>query len=93
LGVTETPVTPVFLQGHISQAAQITYDLRSNFHIFCSIVTYPVVPKGVIMLRIIPTAVHTKEDVDKTLEAFSEVARKLQAGEYKHEVPAVATPI
>jgi glycine C-acetyltransferase len=93
LGVTETPVTPVFLQGGITEAAQITHDLRANFHIFCSIVTYPVVPKGVIMLRIIPTAVHTKEDVDKTLHAFSEVGRKLQAGEYKQEVPAVATPI
>jgi len=93
LGVTETPVTPVFLQGGIMEATQITYDLRANFQIFCSIVTYPVVPKGVIMLRIIPTAVHTKEDVDKTLTAYSEVARKLKAGEYKQEVPKVATPI
>lgn len=93
LGVTETPVTPVFLQGGIPEATQITYDLRENFGIFCSIVTYPVVPKGVIMLRIIPTAVHTKEDVDRTLEAYSEVARKLKAGEYKQEVPQVSTPI
>lgn len=90
LGVTQTPVTPVFLEGGIPEATQITVDLRENYHIFCSIVTYPVVPKGVIMLRIIPTAVHTYEDVDKTLHAFEEVAKKLKEGAYKNEVPQVS---
>lgn len=90
LGVTQTPVTPVFLEGGIPEATQITVDLRENYHIFCSIVTYPVVPKGVIMLRIIPTSVHTYEDVDKTLHAFEEVAKKLKEGAYKNEVPQVS---
>jgi len=84
LGVTETPVTPVFLQGGVTEATQITVDLRKNFHIFCSIVTYPVIPKGLIMLRIIPTATHTKEDVDATLYAFGEIARKLKDGLYNN---------
>jgi glycine C-acetyltransferase len=86
LGRTESPVTPVFLKGGIAMATQITYDLRENFDIFCSIVIYPVVPKDVIMLRIIPTAAHTLEDVDYTIKAFTEVRRKLQAGEYPDEI-------
>lgn len=81
-GGTESPVTPVILQGDIPEATQITYDLRENYNIFCSIVTYPVVPKGVILLRLIPTAVHTLEDVEYTIEAFSKVKQKLDAGEY-----------
>ena len=93
LGVTETPVTPVFLQGTIYEASQITYDMRENYGIFCSIVTYPVVPKGVIMLRIIPTATHTIEDVEHTLKAFSEVAVKLKEGKYIDQVPDVAAPL
>jgi len=85
IGVTTTPVTPVLLNGTVAQATQITHDLRENFHIFCSIVIYPVVPKGVIMLRLIPTAVHTLADVDETIKAFSEIKRKLDNNEYSPE--------
>jgi len=82
IGATESPVTPVFLEGGISEATQITYDLRENYNIFCSIVTYPVIPKGLILLRIIPTADHTLADVDYTIKAFSTVKAKLDNGEY-----------
>ena len=77
------------LQGQISDATQITFDLRENHGIFCSIVVYPVVPKGVIMLRLIPTASHTLADVAQTITAFEAVADKLSKGLYsKAEVPA-----
>ena len=82
IGKTQSPVTPVYFSGGVGEATQITYDLRENYNIFCSIVAYPVVPKGVLMLRIIPTAVHTLEDVNYTLESFSEVKKKLDAGNY-----------
>ena len=82
LGNTASPVTPVMLNGTVAEATNITYDLRENFNIFCSIVTYPVVPKGVILLRLIPTAAHTLEDVKETIEAFSKVKAKLISGEY-----------
>jgi len=82
LGNTESPVTPVFLKGGVPEATQVTKDLRENFNIFCSIVSYPVVPKGVIMLRLIPTAMHTLEDVDYTVKAFSVIKKRLDAGEY-----------
>jgi glycine C-acetyltransferase len=82
LGNTESPVTPVFLKGGIPQATQLTYDLRENYGIFCSIVVYPVVPKDVIMLRLIPTAVHTLADVEYTIKAFTEVKRKLEENKY-----------
>ena len=62
-------------------------DLRENYNIFCSIVVYPVVPKDVIMLRIIPTAAHRMEDVERTISVFSEIKKKLEAGEYKKEIP------
>lgn len=83
LGNAESPVTPVFLSGSVPEATNIVFDLRENYKIFCSIVAYPVVPKGVIMLRIIPTAVHSLEDVEYTLNAFSEVRDKLTAGKYQ----------
>lgn len=83
IGVTNTMVTPVFLEGELSEATAITMDLRENYSIFCSIVVYPVIPKGLIMLRLIPTALHTIEDVNRTLEAYSEVAEKLKLGYYK----------
>jgi glycine C-acetyltransferase len=86
LGKTESPVTPVFLKGGIPEATQLTYDLRENYGIFCSIVAYPVVPKDVIMLRIIPTASHSLADVDYTLKAFKEVKKKLEEGKYPKEV-------
>jgi glycine C-acetyltransferase len=83
IGNTNSPVTPVFLEGSLMEATNIVMDLRENYSIFCSIVTYPVVPKGVIMLRLIPSAVHTLEDVERTLNAYSEVAEKLKAGYYE----------
>ena len=82
LGVTDTVVTPVFLKGELSEATAITMDLRENYSIFCSIVVYPVIPKGLIELRLIPTAVHTLDDVQKTLDAFSDVSEKLKNGYY-----------
>lgn len=82
LGNTESPVTPVFLKGDVVVATKVTKDLREEHNIFCSIVTYPVVPKGIIMLRLIPTAVHTLEDVEYTVEAFKTVKKKLDNGEY-----------
>lgn len=82
LGITNTMVTPVFLKGELLQATALTMDLRENYSIFCSIVVYPVIPKGLIELRLIPTAMHTLEDVERTLEAFSEVAEKLKSGYY-----------
>jgi len=85
LGNSNSPVTPVFLNGSVPEATAIVYDLRENYKIFCSIVTYPVVPKGVIMLRIIPTASHTLKDVERTISAFTEVAEKLKAGKYQAE--------
>jgi len=82
LGQTASPVTPVFLKGGVPEATHLTYDLRENYDVFCSIVTYPVVPRDVIMIRIIPTAVHTLEDVEYTLNAFSAVKEKLDSGFY-----------
>jgi len=82
LGITDTMVTPVFLKGELLQATALTMDLRENYGIFCSIVVYPVIPKGLISLRLIPTAMHTLEDVERTLEAFSEVSDKLKSGYY-----------
>ena len=86
LGKTESPVTPVYFSGHLTDAANITMDLRENYGIFCSIVIYPVVPRDVIMLRLIPTTVHTLEDVEYTIKSFSEVNEKLKAGKYSNEL-------
>ena len=82
IGLTESCVTPVFLSGGVGEATNLTVDLRENYGIFCSIVTYPVVPKDVIMLRLIPTATHTEEDVEVTIHAFKEVKEKLFSGKY-----------
>ncbi|MBN2681720.1 MAG: aminotransferase class I/II-fold pyridoxal phosphate-dependent enzyme [Bacteroidales bacterium] len=89
-GITESPVTPVYFEGEIGEATNLTVDLRENYGIFCSIVVYPVVPKGVIMLRIIPTAMHSIEDVEYTIKCFSEVNQKLRNGDYKREMPNMA---
>lgn len=86
LGNTESPVTPVFLKGGVTQATQIIKDLRQNFGVFCSVVIYPVVPKGVIMLRIIPTAAHTLEDVKYTIDSFKAIKKKLDANAYPDEM-------
>lgn len=85
LGNTESPVTPVFLQGDVAEGTNIVLDLRENYGLFCSIVVYPVVPKDVIMLRIIPTAVHSEADVDYTIKCFKEIKVKLEAGKYKSD--------
>ena len=85
LGNTQSAVTPVYLSGGVGEATNLTFDLRENHNIFCSIVTYPVVPKGVILLRLIPTAVHTQEDVNYTIECFSAIKNKLENGEYISE--------
>jgi glycine C-acetyltransferase len=89
IGTTQSCVTPVFLNGKLQEAAQMIIDLRENFSVFCSIVVYPVVPKDVIMLRLIPTAVHTLEDVKETISAFEQIALKLDQGLYsKSFIPA-----
>ena len=85
LGTTTTQVTPVILDGGIPEATNLIVDLRENFSIFCSIVVYPVVPKGMIMLRLIPTAMHTLEDVNYTIATFKTVKEKLANGAYKSE--------
>lgn len=90
IGITTTPVTPVLLNGTIPEATHLTFDLRENYDIFCSIVVYPVVPKGVIMLRLIPTAVHTLDDVKVTIEAFKSIKSKLDAGAYQADKLATA---
>jgi len=85
IGNTESPVTPVFFSGNIAQGTNVLIDLRENYNIFCSIVVYPVVPKGVIMLRLIPTAEHTLEDVEYTIKSFAEIKEKLEKGFYNAE--------
>ena len=85
IGDTNSCVTPVFLKGGLGEATNLTVDLRENHGIFCSIVVYPVVPKDTIMLRLIPTAVHTQDDVEYTIKTFSSVQAKLEAGEYKSD--------
>jgi len=82
---THTPPTPVLFEGGVGEAANMSMDLRENYGIFCSVVIYPVVPKGVIMFRIIPTASHTLSDVEETLTAFSALKSKLDSGFYKEE--------
>lgn len=82
IGDTNSPVTPVYLNGSIPEATNMVKDLRENFGIFCSMVTYPVIPKGMIILRLIPTAMHTNEDVKYTIESFSKIVNKLKNGEY-----------
>lgn len=82
IGDTDTCVTPVYMNGSIPEATNLIFDLRENYNIFCSMVVYPVVPKGMIILRLIPTAVHTLEDVNYTIDCFSKIVGKLKAGEY-----------
>ncbi len=85
IGKTDSVVTPVFLKGTLGEATNVTLDLRETYGIFCSIVVYPVVPKDVIMLRLIPTVVHTIKDVEYTIDCFKKVREKLEAGQYKAE--------
>ena len=87
IGKTESPVTPVYFEGGVDEGTNVVVDLRENYGIFCSIVTYPVIPKGVLMLRLIPTAVHTLEDVERTINVFSNVKEKLSQGFYNKPMP------
>jgi glycine C-acetyltransferase len=91
LGRTNSPVTPVYMKGGVNEATNVVMDLRENYGIFCSVVVYPVIPKGEIILRLIPTAMHTLDDVDITIKAFKAVRDKLEAGVYKDtEIPNMA---
>ena len=83
IGTTQSCVTPVYLKGSIPEAMALVRDLRENYGIFCSIVVYPVIPKGLILLRMIPTATHTLEDVKETLDAFDAIRTRLENGTYK----------
>ena len=83
IGTTQSCVTPVYLEGSIPEAMALVNDLRENYGIFCSIVVYPVIPKGMILLRLIPTATHTLEDVEVTLSAFSAIRERLENGTYR----------
>lgn len=89
IGTTQSCVTPVYLKGSIPEAMALVKDLRENYGIFCSIVVYPVIPKGLILLRLIPTATHTLEDVQITLDAFAGIREKLEDGTYKRLSEAV----
>ena len=93
IGTTQSCVTPVFLQGSVPEAMALVRDLRENYGVFCSIVVYPVVPKGVILLRMIPTATHTLEDVEETLVAFSAIRERLENGTYKRLSAAVVAEL
>lgn len=91
IGKTDSPVTPVYMKGGVEEATAMVMDLRENFGIFASIVVYPVIPKGHIIYRLIPSAVHTDEDIQTTLNAFEATKKKLDAGEYKAEaIPDMA---
>jgi len=91
IGKTDSVVTPVYMKGGVEEATAMVMDLRENYKIFCSIVVYPVIPKGNIIYRLIPTAVHTDDDIELTLQAFSETKKKLDAGIYKADhIPDMA---
>ena len=83
IGVTQSPVTPVYMKGGIPEATNPIVDLREKHNLFCSVVVYPVIPKGEIILRLIPTAAHTLDDVKFTIEAFKAIRNKLESGFYR----------
>lgn len=85
IGNTQSPVTPVYVKGNVAEGTNVVVDLRENHGIFCSIVAYPVVPKDVLMLRLIPTAAHTQKEVDETIAVFKKIKINLEAGKYKAE--------
>jgi glycine C-acetyltransferase len=94
IGKTDSVVTPVYMKGGVEEATVMVTDLRENYGIFCSIVVYPVIPKGHIIYRLIPTASHSNEDIDRTLEAFTATKAKLDAGAYKvAEIPDMAEKV
>lgn len=91
IGATNTPVTPVYMKGGVEEATAMCMDLRENYRVFASIVVYPVIPKGHIIYRLIPSAAHTDADIEQTLIAFSETKSKLDAGVYQvAEIPDMA---
>jgi len=90
IGNTETPVTPVYLNGTIAEATELVKDLRDNHRVFCSMVVYSVVPKGIIILRLIPTAAHNLADVKRTLEVFTEIKENLEKGKYARKEMSIA---
>jgi glycine C-acetyltransferase len=91
IGNTNSPVTPIYMKGGIEEATAMVMDIRENYNIFCSIIIYPVIPKGNIIFRIIPTAAHSDEDIDLTLQAFDETKKKLDEGAYRAEaIPDMA---
>ena len=91
IGNTDSVVTPVYMKGGVEEATAMVMDLRENYGIFCSIVVYPVIPKGHIIYRLIPTSTHTQQDIEQTLKAFEETKKKLDIGLYKvAEIPAMA---
>ncbi|NTS41096.1 pyridoxal phosphate-dependent aminotransferase family protein [Flavisolibacter sp. BT320] len=91
IGNTDTMVTPVYMKGGVEEATAMVMDLRENYGVFASVVVYPVIPKGHIIYRLIPTAAHTDQDIEDTLKAFSETKAKLDAGAYKVEaIPDMA---
>tara|TARA_R110002020_G_scaffold85914_1_gene211678 strand:- start:124234 stop:125145 length:912 start_codon:yes stop_codon:yes gene_type:complete len=93
IGTTQSCVTPVYLKGSIPEAMALVKDLRENHGVFCSIVVYPVIPKGLILLRMIPTASHTLQDVEETLDAFSAIRERLENGTYKRLSASVSAEI
>lgn len=91
IGKTNSPVTPVFMKGDVPEATAMILDLRENYNIFCSIVIFPVIPRGQVIFRLIPTAAHNDEDIDLTLKAFSETKKKLDSGAYRSaDIPDMA---
>lgn len=93
IGVTQSPVTPVYMRGGNEEGTNLIVDLRENYGVFCSIVIYPVIPKGEIILRLIPTAAHTLADVEQTIEAFKAVREKFESGYYRSRpIPQIADP-
>jgi glycine C-acetyltransferase len=91
IGNTDTPVTPVYMKGGVEEATAMVMDLRENYGVFASVVVYPVIPKGHIIYRLIPTAAHTEKDIEDTLRAFSDTKAKLDSGSYKAEaIPDMA---
>ncbi len=85
IGNTQSPVTPVYVKGNVAEGTNVVVDLRENHSVFCSIVAYPVVPKDVLMLRLIPTASHTQKEVEQTIEVFKTIKKNLEAGKYKSD--------
>ena len=90
IGVTQSPVTPVYMKGGVEEATNLVVDLREKYNLFCSVVTYPVIPKDEIILRIIPTAAHTLDDVKYTIDCFMKCRGKMENGEYNKPIPNMA---